>query len=620
MRSLRILLVLLAIYQAQGQGCQPELKEDAASLVTVGYDRQRSAAVYVNTLSVEMKDRKKFSNLLTSDCNGRSVAMVAIEIRKEGTEEWIEKARDIRLTAKGHDKVKDLDPCAKYEIKVLIKPKGSGETRELPILTVGPFHKLDPQDIAVAKFKGDAENYYNDHFKYEYSQVTETSFTVKWEPVCALAINFWVDTDGEETLEKKISNDIDNPTTEVTFDVASCKVFEIGIEIYIDSEEQNYVEIDLPKVTTSVNKEVLKSMFSKHSYDNTSSVLKWDYTALMEEFECMESFSYKLVKDENGDIQEVLEGNDENQEVKEFTVNSLEAECNFGVRMEVDYVTVEGQNSVDVFEEHIHKINQKDNAISVDESTITYAVNPCVESKIVIGLAEIGEEGTHPSARTLESLTGTVEVDKSKTEIELSSFDEKDLKSCVAYKIMLLRKTSDQDFKELETAEFKNPKWNSWKAPAISEQDKSSTSITFQITDLETDGECLVSHYNISCHDVDGEDTKEKVFRDNEELKIDDLLPETKYNCTGGIEHNIPGFGAFKTSWSESVIIETPSVPLPEEDTTSAPQSEPDSVSELNPKVKSEDNSAAQNIGVKGSETILALSITGICLAIRRLP
>ena len=39
-------------------------------------------------------------------------------MRKEGTEEWEEKARDIRITAKNYDKVKDLDPCAKYEIRV----------------------------------------------------------------------------------------------------------------------------------------------------------------------------------------------------------------------------------------------------------------------------------------------------------------------------------------------------------------------------------------------------------------------------------------------------------------------------------------------------------------------
>jgi len=290
MLLLQTILILLSFYQAQG--CQPELSEDAASLVTVGYDRQRTTAVYVNTLSVEMKNRKKFSNLLKSGCNKRRDATVTIEMRKEATEEWEEKARDIRITAKYYDKVKDLDPCSKYEIKILIKPKNGGETRQLPIFTVGPFHKLDPQDMAIAKFKGNSENYYNEHFQYEYRQVTEKSFTVKWKPICALMINVWVKEktqEWEEAQEKLIINDIDNPTTEVTFDVSPCKVYDVGFEFIIDSEGKEKFEKHLSAINLAMNNKFFVSNFSKESYDIITSVLRWDYTALINELKCIEN-------------------------------------------------------------------------------------------------------------------------------------------------------------------------------------------------------------------------------------------------------------------------------------------------------------------------------------------
>eukprot|EP00092_Neocalanus_flemingeri_P083526 GFUD01104849.1.p1 GENE.GFUD01104849.1~~GFUD01104849.1.p1 ORF type:complete len:807 (+),score=257.43 GFUD01104849.1:61-2481(+) len=635
---LRTILVLLVIYQAQG--CQPELKEDAASLLTVGYDKQGSTAVYVDTLSVEMKGRKqKFSDLLKPGCNGRKSATLAIEVRKEGTEEWEEKAKDIRITRKNYDNVKDLDPCSKYEVRVLIKPTSGGEIRELSNFPVGPFHKLDPEEKEIAQFKSGAEEYYTEHFKPEYTQVSDNSFTVKWEPVCALVINVWLkEGDWKDQPEKVIKNDIENPTTELTLDVEPCKQFEVMFEISIDSEGNELLEEYMPTVTTDPDKEDLSTMFSKHSYENISNVLKWDYTAI-DEFACIKSFSYKLVKDENGEIEELSEGNDKVDQAAEFSVGSLAVECNFGVRMEVEHETVAGQkDSLEAFEEHIHKKDQKENAISINGSRITYTINPCVEpeSEIVIGLKEIGRDGKDLSGRTLEeNLEGIVKVDKSKTDIERSSFDETELKPCVAYKIMLLRKTADQDFKELETAEFENSQWNSWKAPSVSEKENTSTSITLDIADLETDGECLVSHYNISCQDVGGGDTKQKMFHANEELKMDDLLPETKYNCAGRIVHTIPGSGAFETPWSDFVVIETASLPLPEEVTTIAPVTEvesEDSTSIAITQVESEDSTsiavtevesdhegAEMKIGLKSEdndETILALSIAGICFAI----
>ena len=81
---------------------------------------------------------------------------------------------------------------------------------------------------------------------------------------------------------------------------------------------------------------------------------------------------------------------------KEFPVGSVESVCKFGVRMEIEYQTLENNvDSVEAFEEHVHKKDQPDNAIAVGESSITYAVNPCMEqdSEIVIGLVEIGKKG-----------------------------------------------------------------------------------------------------------------------------------------------------------------------------------------------------------------------------------
>lgn len=435
--------------------------------------------------------------------------------------------------------------------------------------------------LAIAKFKGDGEQYYTDNFKPEYVDVTDHSFTVRWEPICALGVNIWVkgeEEDWEEDPQEKITNDISDPTTELTFDVASCKVYEVVFEFNIDSEGQEIFEQEGTLVTTSITQEDLRDSFSKHSFDNTSNLLKWDYTALIDELECVESFSYKLVKDENGDIEQLLEGNDQDKLEQDFDIGSLTSECNFGVRMEVEYNFYEDAvDSFDAFEEHLHKKDQKDNAIKVNETSITYEINPCVQqgSKLVIGLAEIGREGKGLSGSISEdSLAGKIDVDESETNIPRSSFEDMDMKSCVAYKIILLRK-SDHDFKELETAKFENPRWKSWKAPSILVGEKSETSITLNITDVETDGECLVSHYNTSCYEAAGDHTVAKV---SDGLTVDSLLPDTAYNCSARIVHTIPGSGNFETPWADYVIIETAATPLPEEDltTVSVTEEEPD--------------------------------------------
>ena len=51
-----VLVTMVMFYQAEG--CQPDLVEDAHNLVTVGYDRQRTTAMYVDTLSVDMKKKR----------------------------------------------------------------------------------------------------------------------------------------------------------------------------------------------------------------------------------------------------------------------------------------------------------------------------------------------------------------------------------------------------------------------------------------------------------------------------------------------------------------------------------------------------------------------------------
>jgi len=446
---LRMILVLATLVMlCNGEGCQPELVEDPESLVTVGYDRQRKTAMYIDTLSVEMKNKKKFDILLTDSCNGRRDASVTIEMRKEGSADWEEKTRDIRITAKHNDDIKNLDPCSIYEIRVLIVPKMSGgEVRPLPIFKIGPYHEQDPKDIAIAKFKGDGEQYYKDNFKSEYTQVTDHSFTVKWDPICALGFNIFVKDEEEEdwvnAIEKTITNDMKNPTTEVTFDVPHCKVFEVIFEFAIDSESLEIYERELATVTTDPNKEVIKAKFMEHSFDNISNVLKWDYTHVMEDFDCIESFNYKLVKDENGDTEELKKVNYVDVKEEEFDVGSLVSECNFGIRTEIEYETVEKHvASLDGFEIHIHKEDQKDNSISVNATNIMFEVNPCVEpnSEIVIGLAEIGREGKELHGRMLDSnLAGQVSVDKSMSIIKRSEFAESELSSCMAFKIMLLR-------------------------------------------------------------------------------------------------------------------------------------------------------------------------------------
>jgi len=198
-----------------------------------------------------------------------------------------------------------------------------------------------------------------------------------------------------------------------------------------------------------------------------------------------------------------------------------------------------------------------------------------------------------------------------------------DLKSCVAYKIMLLRR-SNQEFKELETAEFENPKWDTWAAPTILQTDNTSNSLTMELTDNETGGECLVRHYEISCTDMDGANTEDKMFQPNEELKLENLLAETTYNCTGRIVHTIPGVADFETPWSDAVVFETSAAPLPEPTTTLVPETETSTEEEQKKKKEDDNNEDAvdsmrektEALEQSDSSIIIAISIIAIIIVI----
>ena len=193
------------------ESCQPELVEDAADVVSVGYDRLRTTAIYVDTIRVEMKNKQKFSNLLTGSCNSRRDAAVKLAIRKHGSQDWDYVEKEVRISSKHNDGFKNIDPCQIYEVKVSIVPKQEGESRTLPIFTVGPYHELENEDIAIAKFKKDGGKYFEEHFKPKYTEVSDNSFTVTWDPICAKGIKVWVrdaDLVDEDGIEKIIKNDI----------------------------------------------------------------------------------------------------------------------------------------------------------------------------------------------------------------------------------------------------------------------------------------------------------------------------------------------------------------------------------------------------------------------------
>jgi len=379
---LLVLVTLLSNYMVES--CQPELVSDAASLVSVGYDRHRNTAVYVDTLSVKMKEKKKFSALLMSSCNGRRDATLKIEIRESGSEEWKEEVKDIRITAKHNDDIKNIDPCLKYEVRVSIMPTKSGELKSLPIFALGPYYDLEPEEIGISKFKGDGVQYYKEHFVSEYTEITDASFTLKWNPICAQGINLWIraeEQDWENGIERKIINDIENPTTEVTFDVDQIKVFEVIVEFFLDSEmmEGQGFERTLEKVSTNPSKEILKTKFNQHSYNEISKVLSWDYTQIIEDLVCLESFSYKLLKDENGSTKELMDGSCHDKQREEFHIDCPTSDCGFQIRTEIKYETVGRQNdTLDGFRIQVTRKNEED--ISVIEPNKTH----------IEDLAEIG--------------------------------------------------------------------------------------------------------------------------------------------------------------------------------------------------------------------------------------
>jgi len=543
------------------ESCQPELAENADSLVTVGYDRQRNTAVYVDTLSVEMKKKKKFQSLLAPGCNSRRDVTLAIQIRREGSEEWEDLATDIKITARNYDDYKELDPCSRYQVRIVIKPRSGSEERALPIFTVGPFQELDTEEMKITKFKGDGEQYYADHFKAEYVDVTDKSFTIRWEPICALGINVfvkdWEDEDWEEEPKKRISNDINNPTTQLTFDVTPCKAYEVVFEFFIDSEEQEIFDTELPNVKIAIEKKDLKQKFSKYSLDKKSQKIKWNYTGLLDELECVESFSYRLLKEEKGDIEQLFVGDDQDRKENEFDIQSIQSECSVGLKMEVEFVFLEdNHDTIHAFEEFFQNKDEKDNSIQLNDSSILYEISPCIPSgsELFFAVTEVVEEeeemdGILPETR----LMGMVSVDES-SYLPLSQFEELDLKSCAAYNMKLLRKIED-NYKELESIEFRNPKWKIWETPSLHSEEVSETSITLKITDHETDGNCPVSHYDIRCYDTGAtSDASPTIF---DTLKLTNLSPGTRYNCTGRIVHNISGISTLKSPWTGYHLLET---------------------------------------------------------------
>jgi len=561
MKVLGVVLVMLSMASNTVESCQLELVQNAASLITVGYDRHRSTAVYVDTLNVEMKKKKKFQSLLAASCNSRRDVTLTIEIRKEGQDEWQELARDIKITAKKYDDYKELDPCSRYEIKIIAIPRAVGVQQELPIFTVGPLHELDPADMEIAKFKGDGEQYYTDHFKAEYIDVTDKSFTIRWEPICALGIKVFVkgeEEDWEEEPRERINNDIKDPTTQLKFDVMPCKVYEVEFEFFIDSAGQERFDRELPNIKIAIEKNDLKHKFSHYSFDDDSKILKWNYTGLLEDLECVESFSYRLLKEENGDIEQLFDGDDQDDKENKFDVKPLLSECNFGLKMEVEFIFLEdNQDSIHAFEEHIRHKDQKENIITFNESDVMYEISPCIPpgSELFIGLTEITEEDQDVEGIIPETkLVGRVPIDESGTALPVSVFEKIGLNSCNAYQMRLLRKIDD-NFQELDKIEFRNPKWHIWKSPSLHLENSSETAISLNIADHETNGSCPVSSYDVKCYETGATSPLEPTVYDS--LQLSNLSPGTRYNCTGRIVHKIMGADNLETPWAEYIILET---------------------------------------------------------------
>ena len=128
-------------------------------------------------------------------------------------------------------------------------------------------------------------------------------------------------------------------------------MFDVNVEFTIGSDESQDMYIELSSVLSDLNKEVLKDKLMEYQYDNISNILEWSFTHMIDEFDCIESFSYKLVKDENGDIEQLLDGN-----YGKFNVSSIVSECNYRIWMNIEYETVDRHvDSLKGFELNIHQ-------------------------------------------------------------------------------------------------------------------------------------------------------------------------------------------------------------------------------------------------------------------------
>ena len=98
---MKLLLLTLLTINRRSLACQPELVEDAESLISVDYERKENSALYVDTIQIQMKNgQQRFRNILAGNCNKRGDVTLASRIREAGSDKWIEKEKDSKINVK----------------------------------------------------------------------------------------------------------------------------------------------------------------------------------------------------------------------------------------------------------------------------------------------------------------------------------------------------------------------------------------------------------------------------------------------------------------------------------------------------------------------------------------
>lgn len=546
--------------------CQPEFKPNFLNVIRLSYPIYQGN---INKIWLTLDDNKPLIELLTPEC--RNVNNLRVDYRIVGEQEWqsFTGRRGVIALHKTTVKIQQIDPCAKYQIKIAaIKEYGGGEVQSEQ-LEFGPYYKqLSSEEIKVLG----PDSMPDISSSISYSNVNSSGFTVSWEKICAQSLNIYLLTGPDfhygniiNTLTDIIRN---NVSSSLWVPAKPCKEYKIAMESFMTAQPlsmENSVDHQAwgTVSTTPGIQDFVRADLEERANFKIFSWTFMDHSACLSD----ERFEIYLVS-QFGDEKQILKSGDWNEEHGEIDLfNSSSAACSdIGLLMKVNYKTKSGiwENGL-VFNQTIRTNQDGDfaeegsNHVNFGQEIVTVSFDSC-DKEAVLLLAD--------------ALNNTVvaahEVLASAPQISSDVFAEH-TKPCQKYNIQLVSSeefvfnTSIHIFDQREFP-TKNPLEN----VTISLVNTTTNSFTFEIEDTEENEKCLVENYNVECKEQ-AEKTKEsdetnvsgeKAWEETVMVKsnisnivtLTNLPSHTEFLCLGHITYKSTSSSSDKSSISSHAI------------------------------------------------------------------